>query len=131
MAIWGIRFFRTAKGRQEFLAEYERQSADVRANFRAIVNGLRDQPDITGWARYNNFDRLSREYRALGKFRLKVQNVQHRPLGYFGPGLKTYTLLVWATERDGDYAPPGVRDTALRRMKMVENNPELADECDF
>ena len=131
MPIWAIRFFCTRAGRREFLREYERQSAKVRAEFRATVNGLRDQPDITGWARYNGFDRLSREYRALGKFRFNVENVQHRPLGYFGPGPKTYTLLVWATERDGDYAPRGVRDTALRRMGMVEHDPRLADECDF
>ena len=131
MPTWAIKFFCASNGRQEFLRDYDRQSAAARAEFRATINGLRDQPDITGWARFNGFDRLSGKYRCLGKLRFKADRVQHRPLGFFGPGLRTYTLLIWATERDGEYDPPGVRDTALRRVAMVETNPRLANDCDF
>ena len=131
MPVWGIRFFRTAKGRSQFLEEYDRQPAAVRAEFRATMNGLRDQPTIAGWSRPNGFDRLSGEYRELGKFRFKVRNVQYRPLGFFGPGQKEYTLLAWATERDDKFDPRGIRDTALRRRAMVLSDPGLADECDF
>ena len=42
-----------------------------------------------------------------------------------------YTLLVWATERDGKFDPRGVRDLAMKRMKMIRANPELAAEYDF
>ncbi len=130
MPVWAIRFFRTGQ-RSEFLEKYDEQSAKVRAEFRATMNGLLDQPSITGWSRPNGFDRLSREYRELGKFRFKVENVQHRPLGFFGPDQKMYTLLVWATERDGKFDPRGVRDLAMKRMKMIRANPELAAEYDF
>ena len=131
MPIWGIRFFRNDRGRHQFLEEYDWQPAAVRAEFRATMNGLRDQPTIAGWSRPNGFDRLSGEYRELGKFRFKVKNVQYRPLGFFGPGQKEYTLLAWATERDGKFDPRGIRDTALRRRVMVLSDPRLADECDF
>ena len=130
MPIWAIRSFRAQGGRKVFLEEYKCQSPAVRADFRSLLTVLREQPLITGWCR-PNFDRLSRRFRELGKLRLKVQNVQHRPLGFFGPTPRTFTLLAWATERDGDYDPPNVREVALKRMSLVINNPELADDSDF
>jgi hypothetical protein len=42
-----------------------------------------------------------------------------------------FTLLVWATERDREYAPPGIRDTALERMELVIADPTRAHEFDF
>src|ERR1700674_2902136 len=106
MPIWAVRCFRTEGGRDLFDRDYGRQE------------------DITGWCRPNGFDRLSGKYRALGKLRFKVASVQHRPLGFFGPERKTFTLLIWATERDGKFDPPDVRETALRRMAEVRQNPK-------
>lgn len=132
MAEWAVRCVCNARGEDLFDGDYRRQTPEVRAEFRATLNGLLAQPDITGWSRPNGFDRLSgRKYRALGKLRFKVRNVQHRPLGFFGPEQRTFTLLVWATERDWKYAPPGIRETALRRMADVQTNPERANECNF
>jgi len=107
--------------------------ADARgsAEFRAVLNGLLFQEDITGWCRPNGFDRLSGKYRELGKLRFKVANVQHRPLGFFGPERKMFTLLIWSTERDGKFNPPNVRDTALDRMNQVLRDRERANECNF
>jgi hypothetical protein len=131
MAGWMIRCYCNESGIDLFEKEYREQSAAVRAEFRAVLNGLRAQPTMQGWNRPNGFDRLSGNYRELGKLRFKVQNVQHRPLGFFGPSRMTYTLLIWATERDSKFNPPGVRDTALRRMGLVVKYPENSCECDF
>jgi hypothetical protein len=131
MPTWVVRCFRAAGGADLFDRDYSRQVVEVRAEFRATLNGLLAQEDITGWSRPNGFDRLSGKYRELGKLRFKVAKVQHRPLGFFGPERKTFTLLIWATERDGKYDPPNVRDTALRRMAQVKQNPRRADECNF
>jgi hypothetical protein len=56
--------------------------------------------------------------------------VEHRPLGFLGPG-RVFTLLIWATERDNKFDPPGVRETALQRMAIVRKDPRRANECDF
>jgi hypothetical protein len=128
--MWVIRCFWNARG-NVFEEEYRQQSPRARAEFRATLNGLRAQPTIEGWCRANGFDRLSGKYRKLGKLRFKVPGVQHRPLGFFGPGEKTFTLLVWATERDGKFDPPNVRDTALQRMNLVLGDPTRAHELDF
>lgn len=131
MAIWVKKCFCNAQGDDLFEKEYRAQPVGARAEFRATLNGLRDQPTIEGWCRPNGFDRLAGKYRELGKLRFKALNVQHRPLGFFGLGYKIFTLLVWATERDGKFDPPGVRDTALQRMKLVRENPARAHDLDF
>jgi hypothetical protein len=128
---WAVKCFCSAGGADLFDRDYSRQRPAVRAEFRATLNGLLAQEDITGWCRPNGFDRLSGKYRELGKLRFKVAGVQHRPLGFFGPGRKTFTLLIWATERDGKFDPPSVRDTALRRMVEVKQDLRRADECNF
>lgn len=132
MAEWAVRCFASAQGDDLFDQDYKRQAPEVRAEFRATLNGLLAQPDITGWSRPNGFDRLTgKKFRALGKLRFKVRNVQHRPLGFFGPERMTFTLLIWATERDGKFAPPGIREKALRRMIDVHKNSGCAHECNF
>src|SRR5258708_285897 len=100
---WTIGAYQRPNGRRVFVEEYASQSTAVKAEFRAVLNELRHQDGIDGWCRPNGFDRLSGEYRALGKLRFKVLNVQHRPLGFFGPFPDTFTLLAWATERDKKY----------------------------
>jgi len=131
MPTWAVRCFHSAGGGDLFDRDYSRQGPEVRAEFRATLNGLLAQEDISGWCRPNGFDRLSGKYRELGKLRFKVANVQHRPLGFFGPERRTFTLLIWSTERDGKFDPPTVRDTALRRMTEIKQNPRRARECNF
>jgi hypothetical protein len=115
--------------RNLFYEEYSSQAAAVRAEFRATVNALRDQPR-TGWCR-PDFDMLSKQYRELGKLRFKAGNAQHRPLGFFGPGENDFTFLIWATERDGKFDPPGVRETALSRMQSIKEGSARAYEFDY
>jgi hypothetical protein len=131
MPTWAVRCFGAAGGRNLFDQDYSEQLPEVRADFRAVLNGLLAQEDITGWCRPNGFDRLSGKYREIGKLRFKVANVQHRPLGFFGPERRIFTLLIWATERDGKFNPPNVRETALQRMAQVKRNPWRANECNF
>ena len=42
-----------------------------------------------------------------------------------------FTFLIWATERDDKFDPPGVRDTALDRMRLVQTFPEMARKDDL
>lgn len=135
MATWTIRCFCNERGRDLFCEAYDDQVARARADFRVAINILRHQETIEGWSRKNGFDLLTgkkyRKYRGLAKIRFKTLGVAYRPLGCFGPIPATFTLLVWATERDGEFHPPSVLETALRRMVAVRANPGLAHECDF
>jgi hypothetical protein len=135
MPVWRIMCFHNDRGRDLFCEAYVRQTARARAKFRVTIEILSDQPAIEGWCRQNGFDLLAgkryHRYHGLGKVRFKTPDAAHRPLGFFGPTQGTFTLLVWATERDGQFDPPNVLETALHRMREVENNPGLANECDF
>jgi hypothetical protein len=135
MAAWEVRCFHNERGRDLFCEAYAARTVAARANFRATLNGLRHQPNIEGWCRRNGFDLLTgkkyQRYRGLGKVRVKTADAAHRPLGFFGPGPAAFTLLAWATERDGEFDPPNILETALRRMQAVRANPGLADECDL
>jgi len=131
MRLWTLKCFCGAGGREIFDQEYASKPTATRAEFRAVLNGLLDQPDIRGWSRPAGFDRLSGIYRDLGKLRFKADNTQHRPLGFFGPGKMEFTLLIWATERGGNFYPRNVRDTALARMAIVLSDHVRAHVCDF
>jgi hypothetical protein len=135
MPAWTIRCFRSERGRDLFVDQYRGQTVKARAMFRATINVLRDQPDIQGWSRVNGFDRLTgkkyRRYHGLGKLLFKADGVQHRPLGFFGPTERSFTLLIWATERNWEFYPPSVLGTALDRMGAVTRNPERAGEFHF
>ncbi len=130
MPAWVIRCYGYDR-RGVFDNEYRGQSPAVRAELRAVLNLLRHQPSIEGWSRLNGFDRLGSEYRQLGKLLFRVAGVQHRPLGFFGPGDKTFTLLAWATEKNWTLHPPGIRDTAVERMKATLAEPLRAHEFHF
>ena len=129
MPQWAIKCYCNAAGRDVFDKEFSDQTLAVRQEFRAVLNGLRDRPR-NEWTRPAGFDQLGGKYKALGKLRFKVANVQHRPLGFF-PGGLVFVLLVWATERDGKFDPPDVRETALRRIKEVENDGSRAHVNNF
>lgn len=131
MSFWTILCYCNAHGRDLFDEDYESQSAAARAEFRAVLNGLKAQPEIQGWSRPNGFDRLNGKYRALGKLRFKANKIQHRPIGFLGPARRQFSLLIWATERDDKWDPPNVRDTALSRMEEILKDPTRAHECDF
>ena len=48
---------------------------------------------------------LHRKCKGLFEIVLEVENVQHRPIGYFS-GKEEFTFLFFATERDGKLDPP-------------------------
>src|SRR5688572_32884857 len=46
---------------------------------------------------------------------IKVQNVEYRPIGWYGPDKGSVTLLIGATERDGKLNPRNVCEQAINR----------------
>src|ERR1700683_832539 len=119
MPKWALKGYGNNR-RALFEEEYRAQTGKARAEFRATWNGLRDQ-EREAWTRPAGFDMLSGKYRELGKLRFKASNVQHRPLGFFGPGSNEFTFLAWATERDSRFDPPGIRETALSRVQAIRD----------
>ncbi len=129
MPRWGLKSYGNDR-RPLFEEEYRGQTAVARAEFRATWNGLRDQLR-EDWTRPAGFDMLAGKYNEHGKLRFKANNAQHRPLGFFGPGSNEFTFLVWATERDSKFHPPEIRETALDRLKAINEGRAVAYEFDL
>jgi len=65
----------------------------------------------------------------LGEVRLEVQNVQHRPLGYRGPGPNVFTLTFCAREQSDRFVPANACAIALGRKAEIERNPGQCHAC--
>ena len=53
------------------------------------------------------------------EIRFKADKVEMRPLGFFGPGEKEFTVLIWAEKKENVYDPPNAIKTAESRRKEI------------
>lgn len=99
---------------------YQGQTPKARAVFDTTLKYLRDRLkwDMP-YARV-----LEGECDGLIEIRFKAEKVQHRPLGFYGPLILEFTIVFFATERDGEFNPPNSCATALGRKTIVYGNRE-------
>lgn len=57
----------------------------------------------------------------LYEIRFEANHIQHRPLGFFGPGKKEFTILIWATHKQNIYEPAEAIKTADNRRGHIQN----------
>lgn len=65
-----------------------------------------------------------------GIFEMKftVNNIQYRPLGYYGPRRYEFTFLVGAIEKSNRFVPPNAPRTASEHRSVIEADPARAVE---
>ncbi len=78
--------------------------------------------DVLSDTRYT--EKLSGKYSNLIEIKIEANNVQYRPLAFYGPERWQITILFPAEERSDRFEPPGACDTALRRRIEVQAEPE-------
>lgn len=70
--------------------------------------------------------------RSMFKITFEKRNVAYRVLACYGPGRKDVTLLAGAVERNDQYRPPGVFDTAARRRaEILSDRRRVTPTCLF
>ncbi|MBN9476156.1 MAG: hypothetical protein J0H72_19050 [Burkholderiales bacterium] len=62
-------------------------------------------------------------YNDFFEIRFMSDRVQQRPIGYFGPGQNTFTVLLWATEK-GQLLPRDWHGIATRRREEIASRPD-------
>lgn len=92
----------------------------VRARLDTRMIHLRDQ-NREGWTR-PNYDTLRD---GVGEIRFKVNRINYRPLGFFGPNRNEFTFLYFATKTNR-FDPVNAVDIALERRQQVTDNPSLS-----
>ena len=116
MRTWRFLNYRSEAGNNLIQKWYLDQDARVRADFDITVNNL---AGIADWRDTHEFKALKGKYSGLGEIRFKTGNVQYRPVGAFGPGAKTFTILVCSRKKGQVYSPPDAFDLALRNLSLI------------
>jgi hypothetical protein len=112
---WAFRSFVSERGESCVHSWYEGQVPKVRAVFDTTLKYLRDR--LKWEMPYTKV--LEGDCDGLVEIRFKVEKVQHRPLGFYGPLRLEFTITFFATERGGEFDPPNACENALRRKTTV------------
>jgi hypothetical protein len=118
---WRILNFKNQRGDNEINAWAKAQGPKLRAHLNAFVLKIAalDRP----LTRADNVGQLRKTGPCHGhgfiEFRIKVNNVHYRPIGWYGPGEHEITLLAGAIEKGGDFEPRNVCVTARNNKNLV------------
>jgi hypothetical protein len=112
MKSWRFMDYCSEAGNNLIKEWYRRQDEAVQADFDVTLNNLAGTVD---WRGLKEFKALHGKHRGLGEIRFKTNNVQYRPVGFFGPGRREFTLLVGCKKKQQIYDPPDAFDLALKR----------------
>ena len=88
--------------------------ADAQAEFDVTLKILSITED---WRDLSEFKHLGRD--GLCEIRFKAANVQYRPTGFFGPGLRCFSIYVGCRKKGKVFTPPDAFDLALKRRGNV------------
>jgi hypothetical protein len=132
MALWTFRDFTDESGDNVIAAwvgsiRSGKKQAKVAARWDAMLEHLRNIENSdwpTGW-----FTELT-GYEGILEMKFTVQNIQWRPLGYFGPRRHEFTFLIGAMEKNNRFVPTDAPSTAANRRQIVELNPQRAIDHD-
>lgn len=128
-AAWTFRSFVSGGDRCVIQDWYDEQEPEVKAEFDTALERLRVLPPAR-WD-WPFVGILRKECSGLIEIRFKVNKVQHRPLGCYGPLRLEFTILFFATERDRKFDPPNACATALGRKTLVLRHREYSREWNF
>lgn len=120
--MWQIKCYLSPRGKNEIQEIYDSGSDDLRAELEVELAYLsvRSREE---WQR-PHAAKLSKceEFRDFFEVRLFADRVQHRPIGFFGPGQNEFTVLLWAIEKGGKLTPAEWCKKANRLRKQLLNN---------
>lgn len=123
-----FRDFTSESGRNEIHAWYLDLPKKAQAKMTSILQHLENEQN---WIGSGFVKTLHGPGAGLLELVFTYGNVQYRPLMCHGPRRAQVTLLIGATERGGELAPPNVIDTAQRRKKLIERTPTRTVEHDY
>jgi hypothetical protein len=113
-------------GKDDAAQWYASLSEENRAKVHRRLSQLRQWP-IQGW-KHPYFHALHGECAGLGEMRIKLDRVQWRPIGFFGPARSEFTILLIAKEKGGRFAPRDACSIAQKRKVEVTQNPDSSHE---
>lgn len=131
--MWNFNYYESPNGTSEVRDTFDSGSDELQANLIVAFEYLqvREKQD---WTNPRNFAaKLSagKGYRDYYEIRIRANNVQQRPIGYFGPKNNDFTILIWATEKGHKIIPEGWHKKADRLRLKLEDQTANAKPFDF
>lgn len=126
MKEWTIKVFIKENGKdafEEWMEEIEKRDVDGYERIRAMIRRL---SNTKKWDR-PVFAMLT-GCKPIGEIIVKTPNKQYRPLGCFGPGPQTFTILIGASKKQKVWSPPDAKETAQKRHKLVFKERRYFDD---
>lgn len=106
----------TDGGRNEIHAWLSRLSPEAKAGINATIDLLEGMDQLE----MPDARKLKGRCKGLVELRIRIGNVQYRPLCCYGPGKRDVTILMGAIEKGGRFEPISACSTALMRMARIE-----------
>lgn len=116
MIRWQFRTWVGPSGRNDVQDYVDALDIEARVKFAVELKYLAVSPP-SEW--HEPRARKLKGHEGLFEIRFKASKVQHRPIGFFGPGPAEFTLLIWAIHKQHVYKPAKALYTADSRRKAV------------
>jgi hypothetical protein len=114
MGLWRFWDYCSPAGNNLIEEWYQDIPEEAQADFDVTLKILSITED---WRGLSEFDSLRRE--GLCEIRFKAGKTQYRPLGFFGPGAKCFSIYVGCSKKGKIYTPPDAFDLAIKRKGKV------------
>jgi hypothetical protein len=121
MDIWTFRTYVFPQGYEEVATWYAAQTPTVQAAFDQRLKNLAQMKPQEWREPYTK--QLEGPCDGLVEIRFKADRVQHRPLGFYGPGRMEFTIVFVACEIGDRFDPQNACEVALARKADVLHDP--------
>lgn len=117
---WTFRSYVAPNGDAEVYRWHQSQGPNVQGKFDRRLHDLQQMAPAEWRDPFTK--QLEGDCDGLVEIRFKADRVQHRPLGFYGPGRLEFTILLFAIERGDRFEPTDACAIALRRKDEILAN---------
>lgn len=121
MSYWTIKAFKTDRGENAVKNWVEEQPKKAQAAIKVRLRYLATQQI---WDRPHV--KKLKGSKHIFEIRVTSIKVQYRPLGFYGPNQKEFTLLIGAIEKDSEFKPKTAIKTAESRRELILKDDSYA-----
>ncbi len=119
--------FKTFRKRNNLHSEIEKWLNSLPVSGRAAIERRVSYLEVTlRWPM--NYARKYKSHKKLYEIKVIHKNTQYRPLGFFGPGPREFTLLVGAEEHGDKLDPKNAPKLAVNRMDLINKDRGYLDD---
>lgn len=114
-----IKYYESSSGKNDVQTTYDAGTERLKAELEVAITYLRVR-NRQDWRRPQaNKMSKCKEFRDFFEIRFCANNLQQRPIGYFGPDNNDFTILLWATEKGNKLNPENWCEKANRRRNEI------------